>query len=134
MAGRFLSSLERGAKSPTLDTLEKLAQALGVSLSELLFFDAGAGFADTRERQLQLLLQEYADKIQSLFQKMTRRLEPPAAGHFSVLAARRRRLSRPFREPVQMPMGLIIAPEPDLQPVGKAVFQGEWPEPGPDRR
>lgn len=33
---QWVSSLERGTRSPTLDTLCKLANALGVTLAELL--------------------------------------------------------------------------------------------------
>jgi len=32
----FLSSLERGEKSPTLDTLEKLSSALNIQISDLI--------------------------------------------------------------------------------------------------
>lgn len=36
----FLGHLERGLKSPTIDTLAKIASALGVTLSELVDIDA----------------------------------------------------------------------------------------------
>jgi transcriptional regulator with XRE-family HTH domain len=32
----FISMIERGAKSPTFDSMERIAQALGVKLSELI--------------------------------------------------------------------------------------------------
>lgn len=35
----FLGGIERGHKSPTLETLDKLATALGISLSELVMLD-----------------------------------------------------------------------------------------------
>ncbi len=35
----FLGHLERGLKSPTVDTLAKVSGALGITLSELLFFE-----------------------------------------------------------------------------------------------
>jgi len=34
-----IASIERGTNSPTLDTIEKLAKALGFQLHELLIFD-----------------------------------------------------------------------------------------------
>ena len=37
----FVSLLERGQTSPSFDTLEKLAKALGVSVSELFQFPEG---------------------------------------------------------------------------------------------
>lgn len=36
----FLGHLERGLKSPTVDTLAKIASALGITLSELVDIDA----------------------------------------------------------------------------------------------
>ena len=66
----FLGSVERGAKSPTIETLEKIAAALDVTLSELMSFDSGAKSGDGgRALQLRRLLSEYADKIDKLYEK-----------------------------------------------------------------
>ena len=46
----FLSRLERGLKAPSLDTSEKIATALGISLSEL--FDFGEVPAGEKEELL----------------------------------------------------------------------------------
>lgn len=70
MSISFLSSIERGLKSPTIETLEKLADALGVTLSELLSFDSGAKILeDERQAQVRYLLAEYTKRIENLFQE-----------------------------------------------------------------
>lgn len=66
----FLGQIERGAKSPTVDTLGKIADALQISLAELFAFDG-----DERApiaTQLKDLLLEYSDKIHQLYQNNTK--------------------------------------------------------------
>ncbi|OGK95968.1 MAG: hypothetical protein A3E31_18380 [Candidatus Rokubacteria bacterium RIFCSPHIGHO2_12_FULL_73_22] len=36
LSGKFLGELERGEKSPTLDTMARLARALGVTLARMV--------------------------------------------------------------------------------------------------
>lgn len=62
----FLGQIERGAKSPTVDTLGKISDALQISLSELFVF-VGDDRALTAT-QLKDLLLEYSDKIHQLYQ------------------------------------------------------------------
>ncbi|MBD5159323.1 MAG: helix-turn-helix transcriptional regulator [Ruminococcus sp.] len=45
----FLGHLERGLKSPTITTLDKIVEALGLSYSE--FFDDRINTADTESRK-----------------------------------------------------------------------------------
>lgn len=42
----FLGHLERGLKSPTVDTLAKITSALGITLSELMCFDEDGGSSE----------------------------------------------------------------------------------------
>ena len=48
----FLGHLERGLKSPTMTTLDKIVEALGVSYSE--FFDDSTDTENTENRQFYL--------------------------------------------------------------------------------
>lgn len=48
----YLSMLERGERAPHLDTLARLAEALGVPLSELFAFDANPDTLDPLHRPL----------------------------------------------------------------------------------
>lgn len=68
MSISFLSTIERGLKSPTIETLEKLAEALGISLSQLMSFDSGVKLIeDDRASQLRQLLTEYTQRLEKLY-------------------------------------------------------------------
>jgi transcriptional regulator with XRE-family HTH domain len=55
----FISEIERGIKVPSLETLEKICTALGITLAEF--------FADTREREpLPPEIRQIIDKAQKL--------------------------------------------------------------------
>lgn len=54
-------------KSPTIETLEKLAEALGVTISELMSFDSGVKLLENeRQAQVRYLLAEYTRRIEQL--------------------------------------------------------------------
>lgn len=63
----YIGHLEHGTKSPTLQTLAKLANALHLSLPELLSLETGLKQDDTKA-DLQLLLQEYTVRILTLLE------------------------------------------------------------------
>lgn len=65
----YISQLERGQKSPTLDTLDKLANAFDITLSSLLTFSPHKEYASVHEEQLDKLLLEYSEKIRILYSK-----------------------------------------------------------------
>lgn len=66
----FLGNIERGNKSPTVETLQKMADALDVTLSELMTFDSGVIIVeDDKAIQLRRLLSEYADRIDKLYKE-----------------------------------------------------------------
>lgn len=66
----FLGGIERGLKSPTLETLEKLSNALGLTISEMMNFDSGNSLIDDNKTvRLRRLLSEYTDKIEQLYKK-----------------------------------------------------------------
>lgn len=66
----FLGGVERGVKSPTIETLEKLATALGVTLGEMMNFDSGVKLLDDDKTvQLRRILTEYTDKIEKLYKE-----------------------------------------------------------------
>lgn len=66
----FLGGVERGVKSPTIETLEKLATALGVTLAEMMNFDSGVKLIDDDKTvRLRRLLSEYTDKIEKLYKE-----------------------------------------------------------------
>ena len=52
----YLGQVERGEKCPTVDTLYKTANALGISLSELLRFDPFSDQSEATLDRMKLLL------------------------------------------------------------------------------
>lgn len=70
----FLGHLERGLKSPTITTLDKLVRALGITFEELFAENAGTTDQDreTAIRRLQLLVRdlsaEQLDKLSDMIQ------------------------------------------------------------------
>ena len=48
----FLGHLERGLKSPTVDTLTKITDALGITLSELMYFEEDGGSSEYAARRI----------------------------------------------------------------------------------
>lgn len=66
----FLGNVERGSKNPTVETIYKIANALDVTMSELLSFDTGIQvLEEPTSVELRRLLSEYSDKIQNLYKK-----------------------------------------------------------------
>lgn len=61
----FLGVIERGQKSPTIDTLKSIATALDITLSELMSFDNKEPSSDSEK--VQALLIEYTDKIENIY-------------------------------------------------------------------
>lgn len=64
----FVSQIERGCKSPTVETIGKIANGLQVSLPELFCFDEQQP-ASANDQRLRELLLEYSDKIRALYQE-----------------------------------------------------------------
>ena len=59
MQASHIGFLERGQRNPTLDTLERIAAGLGISVCDLLNFDAAAHiqtYDETTNKILSLLL------------------------------------------------------------------------------
>lgn len=65
----FLGNIERGAKSPTIDTMQKLSTALNVPLVALVGFEAEAEEATCKRTQMCEILRECADRIEQLYEK-----------------------------------------------------------------
>lgn len=65
----YIGQIERGEKSPTLDTLGKISNAFDISVSELLTFDSVVQEAEEKEMTLSELLLEYSEKIKVLYEK-----------------------------------------------------------------
>lgn len=82
----FLGGIERGAKSPTIETIEKLAGALGLTLGEMMSFESdikvvpetkatfgGMGISsftkvdEGLDDQIYKLLSEYAIKLAKIY-------------------------------------------------------------------
>ena len=59
----FLGHLERGLKSPTITTLDKIVEALGISYSE--FFDDAINPEETESRKF------YTDMIHSCMKRLS---------------------------------------------------------------
>ncbi len=55
LSNNFIALLERGRNAPSIGTLEKLADALNVSISELFEFERETGKIDEREKAIQKL-------------------------------------------------------------------------------
>lgn len=74
----FLGHIERGLKCPTVDTLNKITKALGISLSELLDFDSGipvAGNDEAIERitlAIRRLSPEDAERIAGIVEEIVK--------------------------------------------------------------
>lgn len=66
----YIGHLEHGTKSPTLQTLGKLSNALHLSLPELLSLENEPEEADTKT-EMQQLLQEYTLRILALTKHST---------------------------------------------------------------
>lgn len=63
----FLGAIEHGRKSPTLYTQKKLADALGVSLSELMDFDECKSVETVQKKhELKRLAAELMEQIEQL--------------------------------------------------------------------
>lgn len=64
----YIGHLEHGTKSPTLQTLAKLANALHLSLPALLSLD-DSDYPDDTKKELERLLREYSERIITLIQE-----------------------------------------------------------------
>jgi transcriptional regulator with XRE-family HTH domain len=56
LSNNFVALIERGRKTPSIETLDKLADALDVQLSELFAFDAPAKATSDQERVVKKIL------------------------------------------------------------------------------
>lgn len=56
LSNNFIALLERGRGAPSIETLEKLARALGVSIADLFEFAEPRGKQDEREKVIRRLL------------------------------------------------------------------------------
>ncbi len=65
----FLGNIERGAKSPTIDTMQKLSHALHVPLVTLVGFETEEEDTTCKRTQMCEILRECADKIEQLYEK-----------------------------------------------------------------
>ncbi len=63
----FLGGIERGLKSPTLETVQKLANALNTSISKLMTFEQKE--ASDKETQLNKLINEFVTNINDLYKE-----------------------------------------------------------------
>lgn len=61
----FIGQIERGNKSPTLETLGKISGAFNITPAELLTFTSYTN-SSKYDLELQQLLLEYAEKIRAL--------------------------------------------------------------------
>ena len=80
----YLSQLENGHSSPTLDVVEKLARALGMSPTELLA-DAPAAREPEPQYELDADTLMYPGLVELLSDKRTRLLMKPTAEEVEVL-------------------------------------------------
>lgn len=65
----FLGNIERGAKSPTIDTMQKLSNALNVPLVALVGFASETESTTYKRAQICEILRECADRIEQLYEK-----------------------------------------------------------------
>lgn len=71
----FLGHIEQGLKCPTVDTLQKICGAMGISISQLLDFDS-EGKGNNQEaclritRAVQSLSSENADRVASIVEEI----------------------------------------------------------------
>lgn len=67
----FLGHIERGTKNPTIETLNKIAIALHVSLPDLLDFNKSLPHLSpstfSKEEELSTILKDFACQIQKLY-------------------------------------------------------------------
>lgn len=63
----FLGHIERGTKNPTIETLNKISMALRVPLPDLLDFNKSVIFSSSKEDELNLILMDFAKRIQKLY-------------------------------------------------------------------
>ena len=64
----YVVLLEKGANRATIETLEKLANAFGISIAELVQ-SLGETRSDPVQQQLRELLEDFAQKIDALYSK-----------------------------------------------------------------
>ncbi|MBC8560089.1 helix-turn-helix domain-containing protein [Fumia xinanensis] len=73
----FLGHIEQGLKCPTIDTLQKICSALGISLSQLLDFDRGKGDVNAEARMrinraVRRLDAEDANRVATIVEEIVR--------------------------------------------------------------
>ena len=73
----FLGHIEQGLKCPTVDTLQKISSALGISISQLLDFEGGKGEENEEagfriERAVRDLSPEDAGRVASIVEEIVR--------------------------------------------------------------
>lgn len=65
----FLGTIERGQKSPTIETVQRIADALDTTASDMMVFESTEQLADQRKKtQVRRLLAEYADRIEQIYE------------------------------------------------------------------
>lgn len=64
----FVGSIERGQANPTLDTLCKLANALGIEVLDLLYSPEMVSGKKYRDEKLYALLTEFSSQIRELYE------------------------------------------------------------------
>lgn len=62
----FLGGIERGQKSPTLETIQKLAAALQLSITELMTFSSPT--ANDNDAVLKDMINKFANDIKKLYE------------------------------------------------------------------
>lgn len=62
----FLGSVERGEKSPTLESLQKIASAMDMTLVGLMSFQTDQSPTDSKRAKICQLMMEYAERISDL--------------------------------------------------------------------
>lgn len=64
----FIGHIERGTKNPTIETLNKISEALQVPLTELLKFNNSIPLSVSKEDQLNLIFTDFVRQIQKLYE------------------------------------------------------------------
>lgn len=63
----FLGGIERGLKTPTIETVQKLANALNISVTQIMTFDLPS--ETDKDIQLNSLVNDFIENIKNLYKK-----------------------------------------------------------------
>jgi transcriptional regulator with XRE-family HTH domain len=74
LSDNFIGCIERGERSPTLKTLEKVASALGVEIADLFVFSPKKKLSDAEEIKIRVekLIEEKDDRTLQLVSRILR--------------------------------------------------------------